>query len=132
MHISESEIPKVSVSENRTVKHGSTVFITCNLTEGEISKQSTPLKRISWYKDDELIESVRNPDPDVPGDFLSPLDISSVNVKDGGTYKCLVEVLLRKVKNYNISKTTELRSKNNIVEFSVTVIRLAVFTNTKL
>ena len=117
MLISESEIPKVSVSENRTVKHGSTVSITCNLTEGEISRQSTPLKRISWYKNDERIESVRCPDPNVPGDFLSPLDISSVNVRDGGTYKCLLEVLLRKVKNYNISQTMELRGKNNVVGY---------------
>ena len=86
----------------------------CNLTEGEISRRSTPLKRISWFKNDVLLQSVREPDPNVPGDFLSPLRILSANVRDGGTYKCLLEVLLRKVKNYNISKTTELRSKNNI------------------
>ena len=115
MHISEYEIPKVSVSESRTVEHSSSVIIMCNLTEGAISKRRTPLKRISWYKNGELLQSVRNPDPQVPQDFLSPLDLQSVNVKDGGTYECLVEVLLRKVKNYNISKTMELRSKNNIL-----------------
>ncbi|XP_074617129.1 muscle M-line assembly protein unc-89-like [Acropora palmata] len=107
--IRQFEIPKVSVSESRTVEHNSSVVIMCNLTEDTISRQRTPLKRISWYKNGELLQSVRNPDPQVPKDFLSPLDLQSVTVKDGGTYECLVEVLLRKVKNYNISKTTELR-----------------------
>ena len=115
MHISEFELPKVSISENRTVEHGSRVVIMCNVSEGAISRQRTPLKRISWYKNHELLQSVRNPDPQVPGDFLSPLDLRSVNAKDGGTYKCLLEVVLRKVKNYNISKTMELQSKNNIL-----------------
>lgn len=114
MHISEYEIPKVSVSENRTVEHGSRVVIICNVSEDAISRQRTPFKRISWYKNHELLQSVRNPDPEVPGDFLSPLDLLGVNAKDGGTYKCLLQVLLRRVKNYNISKTMELRSKNNI------------------
>ena len=127
MHISEYEIPKVSVSESRTVEHNSNVVIVCNLTEDAISRQRTPLKRISWYKNGELLQSVRNPDPQVTHDFLSPLDLQSVNVKDGGTYECLVELLLRKVKNYNISKTTELRSKDNIVKYFVTVVRLTMF-----
>lgn len=107
--IRQFEIPKVSVSESRTVEHSSSVLITCNLTEDAISRLRTPLKRISWYKNGELLQSVRNPDPQEPQDFLSPLDLQSVTVKDGGTYECLVEVLLRKVKNYNISKTTELQ-----------------------
>lgn len=115
MHISEYEIPKVSIPENRTVEHGSRVVIICNVSEDEISRQRTLLKRISWYKNHELLQSVRYPVPQVPGDFLSPLDLRSVNAKDGGTYKCLLEVLLRRVKYYNISKTMELRSKNNIL-----------------
>lgn len=127
MHISEYEIPKVSVSESRTVEHNSSVVIMCNLTEDAISRQRTPVKRISWYKNGELLQSVRNPDPQDPQDFLSPLDLQSVNVKDGGTYECFVELLLRKVKNYNISKTTELRSKDNIVKYFVTVVRLTMF-----
>ena len=73
MHISESEIPKVSVSENKTVEHSSRVVIMCNVTEGEIFRQRTPLTRISWFKNDVLLQSVRKPDPKVPGDFLSPL-----------------------------------------------------------
>ena len=93
MHISEYEIPKVSVSESRTVEHSSSVVIMCNLTEDAISRQRTPLKRISWYKNGELLQSVRNPDPNVPGDFLAPLYLPSVNVKDGGTYECLLEFL---------------------------------------
>ena len=132
MHISEYEIPKVSVSESRTVEHSSSVVIMCNLTEDAFYRQRTPLKRISWYKNGELLQSVRNPDPNVPGDFLAPLDLPSVNVKDGGTYECLLEVLLRRVKNHNISKTTELRSKDSIVEYFEAVIRLTMFFNTKL
>ena len=115
MHISEFELPKVSISVNRTVEHGSRVVIMCNVSDDAISRQRTPLKRISWYKNHDLLQSVRNPDPQVPGDFLSTLDLRSVNAKDGGTYKCLLEVALRKVKTYNISKTMELRSKNNIL-----------------
>lgn len=111
MHISEDELPKVSISENRTAEHGSRVVIICNVSKD--ARQRITLKRISWYKNHELLQSVRKPDPQVPGDFLSPLNLRSVNAKDGGTYKCLLEVLLRKVKNYNISKTMELRSKNN-------------------
>ena len=126
MHISEFEIPKVSVSESRTVEHSSSVVIMCNLTEDTISRQRTPLKRISWYKNGELLQSVRNPDPQVPKDFLSPLDLQSVTVKDGGTYECLVEVLLRKVKNYNISKTTELLSKDNVVKYFVTIVTVGL------
>ena len=133
MHISEYEIPKVSVSESRTVQHNSSVVIMCNLTEDAISRQRTPVKRISWYKNGELLQSVRYPDPQVPRDFLSPLDLQSVTVKDGGTYECLVEVLLRKVKSYNISKTTELQSRIIIiVKYFVTVVRLTMFFNTKL
>ena len=115
MHILEYELPKISISETRTVEHGSRVVIICNVSEDAISRQRTPLKRISWYKNHELLESVLNPNPKVPGGFLSPLNLLSVNAKDGGTYKCLLEVLLRKVKNHNISKTMELRSKNNIL-----------------
>ncbi|XP_015766202.1 PREDICTED: uncharacterized protein LOC107345031 [Acropora digitifera] len=81
----------------------------CNVSDDAISRQRTPLKRISWYKNHDLLQSVRNPDPQVPADFLSPLDLRSVNAKDGGTYKCLLEVALRNVKTYNISKTMELR-----------------------
>ena len=132
MHISEYEIPKLSVSESRIVEHSSSVVIVCNLTEDAISRQRTRLKRISWYKNGELLQSVRCPDPQEPGGFLSPLDLQSVNVKDGGTYECLLEVLLRRVKNHHISKTTELRSKDNIVEYFVAVIRLTLFFNTKL
>ena len=113
--ISEAELPKISVSANRTVKHNSQVAITCNLTNAEIS--STGLVGISWYKNGELFERVRYPNPDKPEDSLPPLDLPSVGVRDGGVYTCLLEVLLRKSRKFNISKSMELRSKNILFSF---------------
>ncbi|XP_068694015.1 peroxidasin-like isoform X2 [Montipora foliosa] len=102
-----ANLPKISVSANRTVKHNSRVEIACNLTEGE--EATTSLKRISWYKNGELFESVRSPDPDKTEDTLKPLNLQSVGVRDAGVYTCLLEVVLRQTKNYNISKSMELR-----------------------
>ena len=95
--------------------------ITCNLTNAEIS--STSLEGISWYKNGELLERVRSPNPDKPEDSLTPLDLPSVGVTDGGVYTCHLEVLLRKYAEFNISKSMELRSKS-IITF------LVVYKNT--
>ena len=111
--ISVAELPIISVSENRTVEHNSHVVITCNLTEGEIS--TTSLVAIAWYKNGVLFERIRSPNPDNPDDFLSPLDLPSVVVRDGGVYTCLLEVILRKSRRFNISKSMELRGKNIIL-----------------
>ncbi|XP_068740167.1 titin-like [Montipora capricornis] len=102
-----ANLPKISVSANRTVKHNSRVEIACNLTEGK--EATTSLKRISWYKNGELFESVRSPDPDKTEDTLKPLNLQSVGVRDAGVYTCLLEVVLQHAKNYNISKSMELR-----------------------
>ncbi|XP_068741194.1 neural cell adhesion molecule L1-like isoform X2 [Montipora capricornis] len=102
-----ANLPKISVSANRTVKHNSRVEIACNLTEGK--EATTSLERISWYKNGELFESVRSPDPDKTEDTLKPLNLQSVGVRDAGVYTCLLEVVLRQAKNYNISKSMELR-----------------------
>ena len=111
--ISVAEFPIISVSENRTVEHNSHVVITCNLTEGEMSTAS--LEEIAWYKNEVRFERMRSPNPDNPDDFLTPLDLPSVGVRDGGVYTCLLEVLLRRVRSFNISKSMELRSKNIIL-----------------
>jgi len=106
---SEEEIPKVSVPKFSILQHGDNVIIVCNVTEG--IGPVTLLKRVSWYKDGVLLQTLRNPDPKNPEDFLGPLVIKSVGVGDEGEYKCLLEVLLRGVIKHNVSDTTVIRSK---------------------
>ena len=99
------EIPKVSVPKTSVLQHGDDIEIVCNLTGGK--RPFATLKRVSWYKDGVLLRTVRNPE-------LSSqvfLVIKNIAVRDGGEYKCLLEVLLRHVKRYNVSDTTTIRSK---------------------
>ncbi|KAL9986543.1 hypothetical protein ACROYT_G000710 [Oculina patagonica] len=103
--ITRDEIPQVVVPDISVLQHDDDVTLICNLTERG-NKASTPLKRISWFKDGELLESVRNPDPQEAKDTLGPLKIEKVKVTDGGHYTCLLEVLLRNVKQYNVSDDT--------------------------
>ncbi|XP_068692478.1 uncharacterized protein [Montipora foliosa] len=103
-----ADLPKISVSANRTVKHNSRVEIACNLTEGE-KAATTSLKSISWYKNGELYKRVRSPDPDKTEDTLEPLYLQSAGVRDAGIYTCLLEVVLEQKRDYNISKSMELR-----------------------
>ena len=109
MSFSESEIPQVSVSKARVLQHGEDFTITCNVTRRQLG--STQLKRVSWYKDGVRLETLRNPDPSEPRDSLGPLNLKSVGVRDGGRYTCLLEVLLRYVKEYNVSDTIKVESK---------------------
>ena len=107
-----SEIPKVVVPESKLLEENEDVTLVCNLTDrGDLA--STPLKRISWFKDDILLESVRNPDPKNSKDTLGPLTIKDVGVRDGGNYTCLLEVLLRNIREYNVSDYTVIHSKLN-------------------
>ena len=105
-----SEIPKVVVPDSKVLQHGDDVTLICNLTERG-NQASTPLKRISWFKDNVLLESVRKPDPQNPKDTLGPLTIKDVGVRDGGNYTCLLEVLLRNIREYNVSDNTVMHSK---------------------
>jgi len=73
------------------------------------------LKRISWFKDDVLLESVRNPDPGKPQDTLGPLPIEDVGVRNGGKYTCLLEVLLRNIREFNVSDETVIHSKYSVL-----------------
>ena len=107
-----SEIPQVVVPDSKVLEHGDDVTLICNLTERG-SQASTPLKRISWFKDNVLLESVRNPDPQNSKDTLGPLTIKGVSVRDGGQYTCLLEVLLRNIREYNVSDNTVIHSKYN-------------------
>ena len=76
--------------------------LNCTITKRG-NKNSTPLRRISWYKDGKLLASVRNPDPENEQHFLAPLKLEGVGVRDGGNYTCLLEVKLRNIKSYNVS-----------------------------
>jgi len=109
MSFSEKEIPKINVLKSGILQHGDDITIVCKLTKGEGPR--TQLKSISWYKDGVLLQTVRNPDPDGPQDFLGPLVFRNVSVRDGGQYTCLLDVLLRNVKEHNVSDTTVIRSK---------------------
>ena len=105
----ETEIPRVSVSKPRGVlRYGDEITIVCNVTECDDS--TTALTRQSWYKDGYLIQSVRNPNPRRPRDFLDPLDI-----RYGGNYTCLLEVLLRRVKKHKVSDSTVIRSEFHVL-----------------
>jgi len=108
-HFSEEEIPKVTVTKSSILQHGDNITIVCNVTEG-IGPISL-MKRVSWYKDGALLQTVRNPDLKSPRDSLGPLVFKNIGVRDGGEYVCLLEVLLRIVKKYNVSDTTTIRSK---------------------
>ena len=108
-----SEIPKVVVPDSKVLQHDDNVTLICNLTDRG-DQAATPLKKISWFKDDILLESVRNPDPQNPKDTLVPLTIKEVGVRDGGNYTCLLEVLLRNFKEYNVSDNTAIHSKKSI------------------
>lgn len=108
--ITESEIPKVNVPDSILLDPGDNIKIFCNLTERG-NEYSTPLKRISWYKDGRLLERVRNPDPDAEqqNDFLPPLELENVGFQDGGTYTCSLVVKLRNIKEYIVKDTTVIK-----------------------
>ena len=99
----------MSVLKFGVLPHGTNITISCNLTEDKDS--TSGLSRISWYKDNKLVQSVRNPDPKKPQDSLGPLTITNIGVRDGGNYTCRLEVLLRKVKEHNVSDSTFIRSE---------------------
>ena len=99
-------VPQISV-----LRQGESTTFSCNLTRNPVQGTGTVLKRISWYKDGILLESIRNPDPDKPLDTLRPLVLKNIGVRDGGNYTCLLEVALRNIRSYNVSDSTMLESK---------------------
>jgi len=109
-----SEIPKIVVPDVGDLEQNDDVTLTCNLTERG-DPATTPLKRISWLKDGVVLDSVRNPDPADPRDMLSPLKIKSANIRDGGNYTCVLQVLLRNIREYNVTASTVIRGKKKIV-----------------
>ena len=104
------EIPKVVLPDSKVLQHNDNVTLICNLTDRG-DRAATPLKRISWFKDNVLLETLRDPDPPNPRDTLGPLTIKGAGVRDGGNYTCLLEVLLRNIREYNVSDYTVIHSK---------------------
>ena len=98
------KVPQISV-----LRHGESTTFSCNLTSKQDAR--TRLKRISWYKDGILLESIRNPDPDMPLDTLRPIVLKNISVRDGGKYTCFLEVVLRNIREYNVSGSTMVESK---------------------
>ena len=105
-----SEIPKVVVPDVGDIEQNDDVTLTCNLTERG-NTATTQLKRISWLKDGVELDSVRNPNPEDPRDMLRPLKIKYASIRDGGKYTCLLQVLLRNVREYNVTDSTVIRGK---------------------
>ncbi|KAJ7388455.1 hypothetical protein OS493_037523 [Desmophyllum pertusum] len=99
--ISANEIPKLAVSKAKVLQHGVNTTITCTLTER--GSLNTRLQRVSWLKDGVLNKSVSNPNQQ---NYLGPLVLKDVGVKNAGRYTCLLEVQLRGNSPYNVSAST--------------------------
>ena len=104
-----NEIPSVSMTEVNMLQHGDSITIFCNITFAQDYR--TGLKKISWFKNGVVQQSVRNPDPDNPADTLAPLVIKNAAARDGGNYSCELELELRNVKRYKVSDSTMITSE---------------------
>ena len=92
------------------LQHGDSITIFCNMTDTQDWRRNG-LKRISWFKNGVVQQSVRNPDPDNPADSLAPLVIKNAAARDGGNYSCELELRLRNIKPYNVSDSTMMTSE---------------------
>ena len=97
------------MTEVNMLQHGDSITIFCNITFAQDYR--TGLKRISWFKNGVVQQSVRNPDPDNPADSLAPLVIKNAAARDGGNYSCELELELRNVKRYKVSDSTMITSE---------------------
>ena len=111
MSLTETEIPHLFVPKASVAEHGDDITIVCNVTKAKNKLPNTLLKRISWYKDGVVNESVANPDLDKPNSILGLLTIRDIDVRDGGNYTCVLEMLLRGAKLHNVSDSTMIRSE---------------------
>ena len=95
----DKEVPRVHVTKPGVLQHGQNFTMTCNLTNtGRVN-----LDRISWFKNEMLLQVIRYPDPSSPEDFLPPLVIKDAGTKDEGIYTCVLEVRLRNFQKYNVT-----------------------------
>ena len=95
------EVPTIHVTKPGNLQRGQNYTLMCNVTSRGI--RAPALRRISWFKNGILLETVRSPDPDSPKDFLKPIMITDASANDVGVYICLLEVLLRRVVNINVT-----------------------------
>ena len=91
-----------------TLQHGDSITIFYNITK---TSDRSRLKRISWFKNGVVQQSVRNPDPDNLVDSLALLVIKNAAARDGGNYSCELELELRYWKPYNVSDSTVITSE---------------------
>ena len=103
----------MSVTKARMLQRGDSTQIFCNVTNNSWFSR---LMRISWYKDGVIKQSVRNPNPGNPAETLTPLVIRNAELKDGGNYTCLLEVLVKYVKAINVTDSTVIRSEYAILQ----------------
>lgn len=118
----ESDIPKVAISQVGILEHGNNVSIICNLTERG-SQQDTKLANVSLIKNGVLKSKVNvSEDPLNSTILLGPVVLKNVGVNDGGTYTCLLDVLLKNKSPHKVTDSTLIRSKcirlYNIVQIS--------------
>lgn len=96
-----------------TMQHNHQSTLICKLTDSTGSSHNSlncRLKRISWFKNGEPLESVSNPNPSDPKDSPRPLGLKSLGVEDK---VIITSFLLRAAKPapYEISDHTVVHSK---------------------
>ena len=101
-------MPSLSVSKfNSVLQPRENIVIFCNITEGKPAFR-TRLWRISWFNDEMLMVSSGWCPPPEP---ILTMNVANKRFGIGGNYTCLVEVLLRHVKPYNLSGNTMIESE---------------------
>ena len=118
-----SSIPKIAVTDDIVANHGDKISLTCNVTDRGL-KNAAVLKEITWMKEGEILERVKNPNPDDPEGTLRPFVIDSVETEDGGLYICVLLVLLKKQTQKNITGNVNISGAFFILtfEFSFVVV----------
>ncbi|XP_078381457.1 sperm receptor for egg jelly-like [Oculina patagonica] len=103
--IQRSEIPQIVVSESVVLEHDDNVTITCNVTDRG-HPAFARLKRISWLKNGVVLYGKTDlVDP------VLPLIREKVVESDEGNYTCVLEVLWRNIKSYNVTDYTFIKVK---------------------
>ena len=101
----------MAISQIGILEHGDNVSIICNLTERG-SQKDTKLVNVSLTKNGVLNHKVNvSKDPLTSSILLGPVPLNNVGVNDGGTYTCVLDVLLKNKKPYKVTDSTLVRSK---------------------
>ena len=105
------EIPKLLTSKVTVLQHGKEGRIYCNITDK--GSQATQLRRMLWFKDDELVQNIPAPTPVQDKNLAehNALVLRNVGVKDAGKYTCVLVVFVRQITEYNVSDDTTVNSE---------------------